>query len=151
MHRIRIETKSVAQTHAAARMFWRCLKRALPFDHASVIALRGDLGAGKTTFMQGFARAMGVNRFMTSPTFLLMRSLDIPGRTAAKTLVHVDSWRIETDDLEHLGIREAMQDPQTIVCIEWAERVKALLPRDTIWLDFKHLSRTTRLITIRIP
>ncbi len=101
--------------------------------------------------MQGFAKAMGIDGFMTSPTFLLMRSFSIPRSKTTHTLVHVDSWRIETDDLEHLGMRDALDDPGTIVCIEWAQRVKRLLPRDTIWIDFAHVSRNVRTITFRIP
>ena len=151
MHQVSFETKSVAQTHAVARLLWHALKNVLPFDRACVIALEGDLGAGKTAFMQGFAKAMGIGQFMTSPTFLLMRSFGIPRMKSVRTLVHIDSWRIQADDLLHLGIADALGDPHTIMCIEWAERVKALLPHDTIWVNFKHVSRTVRLITFRIP
>ena len=151
MRVVKFTSNSVQQTHAVARVLWRTLKHIVPFDHACVIALRGDLGAGKTAFMQGFAKAMGLGQFMTSPTFLLMRSFDVPGATSVRTLVHIDSWRIQADDLGHLGMADALRDPHNIICIEWAERVKSLLPYDTIWVDFKHVSHTTRLITFRIP
>lgn len=144
-------THSSAQTRAVAKKLWRGLRPILPFDHACVLALRGQLGAGKTTFMQGLARAMGVKRFMTSPTFLLMRSWEVFDGFPVKVLVHIDSWRVQANDLEHLGIGNALDDPCTLMCIEWAERVKSILPRDTIWVDFKHVSRSTRQIVFHIP
>ncbi len=152
MRAIRFTTKSIQDTRRVARQFARTLARFLPLERACVLALRGELGAGKTTFMQGVAEAFGIKRFMTSPTFLLMRSFDIPKkRSAARVLIHVDSWRIEANDLEHLGMRETLRDPRALVCVEWADRVQSMLPRDTIWIDFKHVDRATRSITFRIP
>lgn len=113
-------------------------------DHAAlVIALQGDLGAGKTTFTQGFARGLGIRRRATSPTFVIMRRFALPvsakHKEHFKTLYHIDAYRLKKPDaLKHLDFKEILADPTAIVLIEWPERVKGSLPRKAIWLKFQH-------------
>ena len=117
-------------------------------DQPVVIALTGDLGAGKTTFTQGFAKALGVKKRILSPTFLIMKRFTLPKDVGFKNLYHIDAYRISKEDLEELEFKKALLNPNIIV-IEWADRVKAVLPKGTIWLRFKHGStENERQITI---
>ena len=105
---------------------------------ARVIALQGNLGAGKTTFTQGFARALGIDRRIQSPTFVLIKIYDI-AHDRFKHFVHIDAYRIETlHEIERLGIRGFFADKDAIVLIEWADRIKKILPNNTIWVSFEH-------------
>lgn len=108
-------------------------------DCARVIALEGNLGAGKTTFVQGFAHALGITEKIQSPTFVLMKIYSLNKQKYLKHLVHIDAYRLETPkELEHLGFRELLQDRDGVILIEWADRVKKLLPKDTTWITFEH-------------
>ena len=112
---------------------------------AIVVALEGDLGAGKTTFTQAFAQALGVSNKVKSPTFNLIKKYSASGRH----LYHIDCYRLKnSEDLKKLGIGEVLQDPNNIVLIEWAERVEDILPRNVIRIYFDHLSQNSRKIKI---
>lgn len=95
----------------------------------AVIALHGDLGAGKTTFVQFLAAALGVSRPVTSPTFTLVGEYALP---SGRTLAHMDLYRLdEGADLESIGFDDYLRSG-AIVAIEWAERAEGSLPPDTI-------------------
>ncbi len=116
-------------------------------EAAVVCALHGDLGAGKTTFTQTFARILGVQEVVTSPTFVIMKSYDLTGQPFEK-LVHIDAYRIEEiDEMRVLGFDELLGEKGTIMCIEWAENIGSLLPEDTIHIRFA-LDGEKRIITI---
>ena len=118
-------------------------------EHAGVIALSGNLGAGKTTFVQGFVAALGVTDRIQSPTFVLMKIYSLTRRKHIKHLVHIDAYRIESfHEIEHLGLRELFNDKDAVILIEWADRIKRILPKDTTWITFSHgRMPTQRLIT----
>ncbi len=104
---------------------------ALP-DEAT-LALSGDLGAGKTTFVKGLAKALGVTRTVTSPTFNIL--LSYPGTRA--TLHHLDAYRLEGGaDPDSILPPETLTPPYCL-CIEWPERAGDLLPPDAIHLRFE--------------
>ncbi len=132
--------KNSAQTKKfAVSLARKILKsRARAKKHAAVLALIGDLGAGKTTFVQGFSRGLGIRRRITSPTFLMVRryALHVSRFT---NLYHIDCYRIRNSrELMPLGIKEILRDPKNIVLIEWADKIKKLLPRDARWIHFLH-------------
>lgn len=103
---------------------------------ATVLALHGDLGAGKTTFTQILARTLGVTEVVTSPTFVIMKIYNT-NDDRFKTLVHIDAYRLENvDELRVLGFDEILKQKDTIICIEWAERIIELLPSHAIHLQF---------------
>lgn len=111
----------------------------------TLIALYGDLGSGKTTFVQGLAKGLGIKRRIISPTFIIVRSYKL----GVRSFFHIDLYRIADEkDIEGLGLEEIMEDPQNIVAIEWAEKMGRFLPRKRIDIRFVYLSERKRRITV---
>lgn len=105
-------------------------------DSGGVIALSGDLGAGKTTFTQGFAKALGIDEKIISPTFVIMRQHQVPN--SSKVLYHIDLYRLgDETNLNEVGIAELFSNPDNLIIIEWAEKAKSQLPENTIWINFR--------------
>ncbi len=97
-------------------------------NSATVLALIGDLGAGKTTLVQALARELGITDVVTSPTFVVMKSYETTN-TVFTTLVHIDAYRIDdVDEMRPLGFLSLLTQPNTLLCIEWPERIASLLP-----------------------
>jgi len=105
------------------------------------IALFGELGAGKTVFVKGLAKGLGIEDIIRSPTFVLMRSYS--GRL---NLHHIDLYRIKKNE-EFLPFEETLMD-EGITAIEWAERAEMFLPEKRIEVKFKILTANNREITI---
>lgn len=142
----RYESASARHTMDAAASIVRGM---VPSSGASVIALSGDLGAGKTQFAKGVAHELGITRTVTSPTFLIMRSYETK-QGPWKQLFHLDCYRVDNpEELRALGWDDIVRNPDNIVLIEWAQRISALLPPDTLWIDMEVLSPTQRGITVR--
>jgi tRNA threonylcarbamoyladenosine biosynthesis protein TsaE len=100
-------------------------------EHAAIIALRGDLGAGKTTLTQALARELGVAETLQSPTYVLMKRYDISNQTkvAFRTLVHIDAYRLEKpEEFSALKPEQFLNDPACLVVVEWPEKLGAALP-----------------------
>ena len=115
-------------------------------SRATVLALHGDLGAGKTTFVQQLASLMGIAETVNSPTFVIMKSYEAEGEMSR--LVHIDAYRIDLiDEMIVLGFEEILAQKNTIICIEWAERITELLPANTKHLTFD-LVLETRTLTL---
>ena len=115
-----------------------------------VVAISGDLGAGKTTFVQTLARLLGVTDVVTSPTFTIMKGYETAPGAPFSTLIHMDAYRIEEEDeLRPLRLAEIMQQPKTLICIEWAERIYEALPKDTHFLALTMTDANVRQITYR--
>ncbi len=105
---------------------------------ATVIALQGELGSGKTTFAQNFGKVMGVVENMISPTFVIMKIYPVDWR-GFKKLIHIDAYRLEKEEeLLNLGWEEIVENPDNIILIEWPERVPNLIPEDAKTIQFKH-------------
>ncbi len=119
---------------------------------ASAFALQGDLGAGKTTFVQGFLKGLGSKKRVTSPTFILMRRHKIQGRKI-KNVFHIDAYRLKKP--EHLAALELdviLNGPHNVVLIEWPEQAKRFLPKDAVRLQFKYgRKENERTIVITRP
>jgi len=112
----------------------------------AVVALSGELGAGKTCFIQGLARGLGVERTPTSPTFVLINQY--AGRVP---VYHVDAYRTESlTELLDLGLRELFGGPGVTV-VEWADKLMPLLPADTMHVHIAGVGDEPREITIRTP
>lgn len=117
----------------------------------SVIALKGDLGAGKTTFVQGFLEALGAEGPYVSPTFVIMKEYDLaaPSATDIRRVYHMDAYRIDDpEEIARLGFEEWIADPQGIVLVEWPEKIESLLPADTDTVSLRWVSDTEREVSI---
>lgn len=117
-------------------------------DTAHVIALRGDLGAGKTAFTKAFARKLGVEEHITSPTFVIMKSYPIPEHPFLGTLTHIDAYRIDdVDEMRVLNFKELLADPSRVLCIEWPERITSLIPESRVEVSIEIEKGGGRTIT----
>lgn len=106
-------------------------------DQAGLVALNGELGAGKTAFVQKLAAELGILETVTSPTFVVMKIYEID-YGQFKRLVHIDAYRIEeNNEMIVLGFEELLKDPENLICIEWADNIKNLLPENKIGLNFE--------------
>ena len=109
-----------------------------------VIALYGELGAGKTCFTQGVARGVGIEQKVTSPTYSLIQ--EYPGRYL---MVHIDCYRLTgEDDAVDIGLVEILSK-FAIVLVEWPERIKRLLPEKCLEIYMEIVNETTRSISIK--
>jgi tRNA threonylcarbamoyladenosine biosynthesis protein TsaE len=142
-----ITIKSIGEMNSFALAVARTLKG------GEVLALTGELGAGKTAFVKGLAKALGIKNIVQSPTFLLMKcypvgknqepnsasaSLGKP-RTNFQTLCHVDAYRIKHErELLAIGLGEKIGDPGTVTAIEWADLAPELIPKNAIKIKFEH-------------
>lgn len=114
---------------------------------SGVLALIGQLGAGKTTFVQGFAKGLLIKEKVISPTFIFIRQHPIPNSN--RNFYHIDLYRIETgDELNSLGLQEIIDNPANITLIEWAEKADNLLPKETIKIKLKINNPDEREITL---
>ena len=122
-------------------------------DRASVITLEGELGAGKTTFVKGFAKALGIKAKVKSPTFVLMKKYLIyvlrSTFHAPRYLYHLDCYRVrDHKDLATLDLKSIFQSPNNVVLIEWPERVSKILPKKLIKVHIDHISKNERKIQV---
>lgn len=94
---------------------------------ATLVTLSGELGAGKTAFAKALAKALGIEEPVTSPTFVLEKIYALPKSAKFARLAHIDAYRLEDEsELAALGFDELMSDPQTLVVLEWPEKVAAM-------------------------
>lgn len=137
-----IFTKSSNETKESGKNLGLSLKK------ASVIVFEGDLGAGKTTFIQGLAQGLGVNARINSPTFIIMREYEID---ESSNFYHIDLYRLENNiekELENLGILDLISENKHFFAIEWGEKAIDFLPKDTLSVKFENIDENTRKINI---
>ena len=138
-HRIQITTRSIGETQDLSQKLGGLVKQPL------IIALRGDLGSGKTAFVQGLARGLEVpaGYYVTSPTFTLIN--EYPGRLP---LVHVDLYRLEKiDDLEDIGLDELLYD-QAVIAIEWSEKLTGRQPAGQLLVTMEIIDDECRKLSL---
>lgn len=135
-----IETHSYEETEALAR------KIASDLPAGSVIALYGDLGAGKTVFARGFARGLGITEPVSSPTFTIVQEYTAP---SGINLYHLDLYRIDNPDAAlAFGVDEYLYDRGAVTLLEWPERIEDILPPHTIRISIEHAGGDLRRITL---
>ncbi|MDO8620082.1 MAG: tRNA (adenosine(37)-N6)-threonylcarbamoyltransferase complex ATPase subunit type 1 TsaE [bacterium] len=145
-------------------------------NQATVVGLYGDLGAGKTTFVQAIAKALGVSEIVNSPTFLIFKTYQLKANSynfererseqsktdhfdratqlyetkcSYKLLVHIDAYRLKSsDELRKLRFEELLADPENLILIEWADKVADLLPKDHTKLHFTFIDDSARQIRL---
>lgn len=129
-------------------------KLALQFGPGVVVTFTGDLGAGKTTLIQGILEGLGALPPYPSPTFVLMNEYRLESGLPSNGMVriyHADAYRVGAADFEKLGFVEWCTDPEGLVLLEWPERIAEILPAQRIDITLKTLSETEREIQVRTP
>lgn len=124
--------------------------------HATVLALSGDLGAGKTVFVKALAKQMGITEHVTSPTFVIMKAYSLRPTVDSKNgftkLVHIDAYRMSSgSELTMLGWNELLADPKNLIAIEWPEQVAEVMPEGAIKISFEHVDENTRKVSTKHP
>lgn len=115
-----------------------------------VLTFTGDLGYGKTTFIQGLAVGLGITRRIISPTFMIVRNYRIKNHESRiKNFYHIDLYRVESsEEIKKLGIDEILKDTSAIVAIEWGEKFGDLLPKSRIDIAIEYVNEKERKITV---
>ena len=139
---------------------------------AKVLALTGELGSGKTTFVQGLAKGFGIKTRIISPTFILMRKYNISPNTDREApssayheapssayhgtqytdFYHIDLYRLERNvekEVRNMGIEDVWNDPGNVVAIEWAEKIEKMVPKSAKWVKFENLGGDKRKLTMK--
>ncbi len=153
-------TTSPRQTKKLAEILAKKILKTPQKKRAFVLRLEGDLGGGKTTFLQGLARGLGIYEKVLSPTFVIIRKFQLPKpklKTRPKSQMsefryfyHIDCYRVKKQkEVLDLGFKEIISNPENIVAIEWAERVRKLLPKKATKIKFKFINKHTRKLTIQ--
>ncbi len=133
-------TESPEETQALAAALVPCLPPEV------TLALHGNLGVGKTTWVQGLARALGITQPLTSPTFTLFNLYRAPD---GRTLLHMDAYRLETAAaMDALMVEDFMRPPYCLV-IEWPERIAEWLPHDTWHFDLSVVAPGKHRLSLR--
>lgn len=130
-----IKTKSFLETQKAGEDFAKEIK------DGGVVCLYGDLGAGKTTFVQGVASALGIEGRVVSPTFIIVRKY--------QNFWHVDLYRMNSvEEIDGLGLAEICADQKNIVFIEWPEKADGILPKKRWEIHFKQINEDIRELNL---
>lgn len=118
---------------------------------SAIICLEGDLGSGKTTFIKGLAKGLGIKNAVTSPTFLMIKKYEIKrGGCAARSFYHIDCYRADNvQKLQFLGIEDILKEKSAITAIEWPEKIKDYIPERAITIKFEWVSENERKICIK--
>jgi tRNA threonylcarbamoyladenosine biosynthesis protein TsaE len=116
----------------------------------TLLCLTGDLGAGKTTLVQGLLEGLGAERPYVSPTFVIMKQYElfVSSVTGVKRIYHADAYRVGSKDFTEIGFAEWCADPEGLVILEWPERIADLLPTNRIDITLTSLSESEREIRV---
>lgn len=160
-------SKSLEETQKIAKEFVEnLLGNPVTKFGAFVVAMHGDLGSGKTTFVKAVAKELGIKNTVTSPTFVIekiypIRIDDRPKQSTSNgtsklenqifdNLIHIDAYRLESgEELKTLGWEEIAKNPKNIIFIEWPENVKDVLPEDKQEIFFEFINETTREVVVK--
>jgi tRNA threonylcarbamoyladenosine biosynthesis protein TsaE len=141
MSELIFETTATSETRALGR---RIAAKLQPGD---VVLLHGDLGAGKTTMVQGIGMALGTRERAQSPTFSLVVDTPLPGGTILR---HIDLYRLEgLEELDALGFEDLISDDRAITLVEWPERAVGMLPESYLLIELESAGPDRRTIRMR--
>ncbi|MEK7450539.1 MAG: tRNA (adenosine(37)-N6)-threonylcarbamoyltransferase complex ATPase subunit type 1 TsaE [Patescibacteria group bacterium] len=149
MHQQTFITNSFIETQKLGEKIISEFRGSTP-KKALVLALYGDLGSGKTTFVQGLAEGLGIKRRIISPTFIIVRQYRMKNHELRiMNFYHVDLYRMENlMDVKELELKEILDNPNNIIAIEWAEKLGNGLPKKRWDIKFEYLDENKRKITI---
>ena len=149
METLKLENQVIfTNSREDSEAFGEAFARSLPIS--SVVAMYGDLGAGKTVIARGFARGLGITEAVSSPTYTIVQEYDMPG--SGNRFSHLDLYRI-TDEHAALGfgVDEFLSDPEAWTLLEWPIRIKGILPPELITLTIEKLGEEKRKISLKFP
>ena len=153
MEMFKLKTRSARETKKIAGILAKELMKVPLKNKAMVVALSGDLGGGKTTFTQGFAKGFGIRENVLSPTFLILKTYKIPTSSGPgyKFFTHIDAYRLEEPkEILNLGWKELVGNPRRIIVIEWARRIKRILPKIYLDIRFDFISPNIRRLNFYV-
>ena len=122
-----------------------------------IICLEGELGSGKTTFTQGLLKGLGIKGPYTSPTFVVMKRYKrkLKGRklltkiqSSVQIIYHIDAYRVTAKNVLDIGWEEIISDKSGIIIVEWADKIRKIIPKNSIWIKFKWLDENKRKIIL---
>lgn len=143
-----IITKSAEETKKVAISLSEEIKERMLSKHAFIIALEGNLGSGKTTFIQGLAKGLKIKENVLSPTFLILKQFPIVIKSY-RNFYHIDAYRLKnSEELLEIGFKDLIKNPENIIVIEWADKIKKILPKNILWIKFENLDKNKRRITL---
>lgn len=124
-------------------------------NKAKVLALSGDLGAGKTTLTQEIAKSFDIKDSIISPTFVIMKFYDIDSKSKYysyfKKLIHIDAYRLESfEDLIKIGWFDLVENKDNLIIIEWPERVEGCLDSNSFLVKIGHVDDQTRVVEFNV-
>ncbi len=146
---INVITQSLEETQVFAKSYLDAL---IPSqDSATVICLHGNLGSGKTALTQAFARELGIQDAITSPTFVIEKFYEIDSaRSPFKRLIHIDAYRLSSGrELQVLDFEKIVENPNNLIVIEWPENVKEILPENHLKIFCEFVDETTRKYAVQ--
>ena len=115
-----------------------------------IFSLSGNLGSGKTTLTKGLAKSLGIKKTVTSPTFIILNIYNIKQDKTIKELIHIDAYRLKTKkDLENIGFFDFIKQKDCIIVIEWGNKIKKYLPKQTLNIKIVALKNNYRKITTK--
>lgn len=138
--------KQTVETHSEQETADFAARLSRELAGGTVLALHGDLGAGKTVFARGFARGLGITEPVSSPTYTIIQEYKLP---QDKWFYHMDLYRI--DDYRSalaFGVEEYLEDPEAYILLEWPMRINELLPDTTRHIYIEHISENSRRIRV---
>lgn len=134
---IHLSNSSRATQKIAKKFAAEMIPETNPLKKAFIIEIRGELGAGKTTFLKGFAAGIGIRDTILSPTFVIAKRFPIR-KSSFENFFHIDCYRLDQpDETESVGFKKILEDRKNIVAIEWPEKIKNLLGKDSIKINIK--------------
>ncbi len=147
--KVTLQTLREAAQEALSRL------ETLPQDHAAVLALSGELGAGKTSLTQAIAHELGIEESVTSPTFVIEKIYELPGAREGealgfrnyrwKFLIHIDAYRLNSkEELKPLGWDDVIANSENLVIVEWPSNVAGAFPPDAVFAELVVTGETSR-------
>jgi len=149
-----IGMKKTVTTHNPEETMRMAADLVLQLKGGEVLALNGELGGGKTTFTKGLAEALKVEETITSPTFVMLKAYDailpptyLRGKLKKVKLVHIDAYRSDSiEDIKSVGIEDYLGRDDVVLVVEWAEKIREILPQNIIKVNFRFIDENTREI-----
>lgn len=117
-------------------------------QNSLVVALHGNLGAGKTTLTQEVGKQLGITEPIQSPTFVIQKNYPLNNQSFER-LIHIDAYRIEDEsEMEQLNFSETLTTPKTLIIIEWPEQISGFIPKDSLIINLTYEDQESRNISV---